>query len=98
MAMRVPGTGALRTSAPVTPAPGEERAKLKKACRDFEAVFLYQLLQRIRATVPGGKKSASRGILEGMLDERLAEEMARAGGIGLADQLYARMVERERNG
>lgn len=63
---------------------------LKEAAAAFEAFFLQQILQTMRKTVPKG------GLIDlgfagetytGMLDEALADEMAKAGGIGLGKLL-----------
>lgn len=60
---------------------------LDEAVANFEAFFLNYLLQSMRKTVPKG------GLIDlgfagetytGMLDQALSEEMAKAGGIGLA--------------
>lgn len=72
----------------------DKAAELKKACADFEAIFLSQLLRTMRRTVP------KSGLLDGglaediyrdMLDVEIAERMARRGGMGLGDMLYRQL-------
>lgn len=67
---------------------------LQRAAEEFEAFFLQQMLSVMRRTVPEGgflEKDHAHQIFEGMLDEALAGEMARAGGIGLANLLVAQL-------
>lgn len=70
---------------------GEDDAKLKEACREFEAVFLKQLFTRMRATVlqsgllDGGMQEE---IFRDMLDEAIAGEAAKGEGVGLAAEMY----------
>lgn len=68
-----------------------ENKDLKEACKDFEAIFLTYMLQKMRQTIPksefldGGK---GEEIFESMQDEAIAQQMAKRGGIGLAEMLY----------
>lgn len=78
--------------------PGKQTAedkKLRAACRDMEAVFLNMLLSRMRATVPKGSLTDShqQEIVQSMLDTELTQNMARAGGTGLADMLYRQLSQ-----
>lgn len=63
---------------------------LEEAVASFEALFLHHLLRTMRKTVPKGglidMGFAGETYLD-MLDEALAEEMAKAGGIGLRNLL-----------
>lgn len=71
--------------------PGPERsgAAIGQVARDFEAVFLRQLLRDLRktASVDGESTPMTTGLYQDLFDEHLAEQLARAGGIGLADVL-----------
>jgi flagellar protein FlgJ len=71
-----------------------ERERLRKACRDFETIFLHELLKGLRRTVPDGG-SQQKALYQSMLDEQLAREFAKRG-LGLADQLYAELTASER--
>ena len=75
--------------------------RLASACAELESLFIQQLFEQMRATVP------KSGLLEGgsteemftsMLDQETAKELAARGGIGLAallrDQLAGREVTR----
>lgn len=69
----------------------KDNKKLKKACEDFEAVFISYLLKAMRKTVP---KSGLWGmgreeeIFTEMRDEEFAKAMARRGALGVAGMLY----------
>lgn len=73
---------------------------LREACQKIEAVFIHQMLQQMRATVPQSgfleEKSAAK-IYRDMLDQEYSELMARSNSnLGLADLLY-RQLKREEN-
>ena len=73
---------------------GQDEGGLKEACQQFEAVFLNLMLQSMRATVPkSGLLGNDQGeeIFTSMLDQKLSENMAKAGGTGLADMLYRQL-------
>jgi flagellar protein FlgJ len=76
-------------------AAGDEKA-LKKACQDFEAIFIGQLWKQMRETLPkeGYLHSKEEDFYMGMFDHELAKKMSSAGGIGLGDMLYQQLVER----
>lgn len=72
----------------------ESRQQLKKACQQFESIFLYYLLQKMRDTVPKEgffEQGVSYDIIQSMHDEALAEELSKGGGLGLADQIYKQL-------
>ncbi len=73
-----------------------EKQKLKKACADFESLFVYNLLKTMRQSIP---KSGLTGNAPGqdiynmMFDQKIAEAVAgRAGGIGLQQMLENQMT------
>jgi len=75
-----------------------DTAGLRRAAEEFEAFFVQQMLTIMRQTVPEGgfiEKDHAHEIFEGMLDEALSGEVARAGGIGLADMLVAQLSARQ---
>jgi len=73
--------------------------QLKKACTDFEAVFIGRLWQEMKATVPkdGYLKSRQGEMYSSMFDHAFAEKMAENGGIGLADMLYNQLKKKLKN-
>jgi murein DD-endopeptidase MepM/ murein hydrolase activator NlpD len=68
--------------------------ELKKACREFEAVFTYQLLKSMRKTIEksdlfhGGQ---GEEIYESLLDQELSKQLAGSGGTSLANLLYQQL-------
>ena len=75
----------------------KERETLKKVTKDFEAIFLNMMMKSMRDTLPEGEfmeKSFGRKIYEEMQDEKMAEEIAKGGGIGLAKELYDQLSKR----
>lgn len=69
-----------------------------KAAEGMEAMFLDYLMKVMRETVPEsemGMESPATRIYKSMMDSDVAQKAARAGGVGLADQLIAYMVGQE---
>jgi flagellar protein FlgJ len=76
-------------------AQSSDNSKLKTVCRDMEAVFLNILMQKMRDTVPkSGLTGDTSGedVMRSMLDTEMTKEMAKAGGIGLADMMYRQLT------
>lgn len=68
--------------------------KLKKACDDFESMFLNMMYKEMRNTVQKSELTptdSGRDIFEGMLDEKLMNNAAQNGGIGLSKMLYKQL-------
>jgi len=69
-----------------------EEQKLKKACADFESLFVYNLLHTMRKTIPKGDsamQSSGKETYDMMFDQKVAEELSHTGGgMGLQKILY----------
>ncbi|MDR2124502.1 MAG: peptidoglycan DD-metalloendopeptidase family protein [Desulfovibrio sp.] len=77
---------------------GPEKNKateLRGACEGFEAVFLQKMWEQMRKTVPkeGFLHSKDEETYQSLFDVELCKKMASAGGIGLADMLYAQLSQ-----
>jgi len=76
----------------------EKRAVLREASRQFEAVFMNQMISAMRKTVGEGgilNKSNGESIFEGMLDEEWAKKMAsKTGPNSLSEILYKQLSYR----
>jgi peptidoglycan hydrolase FlgJ len=75
-----------------------DRAKLPpemvEAAEGMEAMFIDYMMKVMRESVPKtdmGLDSPATGIYRSMQDTEMAQNAARAGGIGLADQILAYM-------
>ncbi len=68
-----------------------ESEKLKEACRDFEALFIKQMLDTMKKTVnksgllDGGM---AENIFEDMLYDEYSKSMADTGSFGIARLMY----------
>jgi len=64
---------------------------LQEACEQFESLMLNFMIREMRATVPEGTllpRSMAEEIFTGMLDEKVADEMAQNGGIGISRMIF----------
>ncbi|HEU20348.1 MAG TPA: hypothetical protein ENO00_13400 [Deltaproteobacteria bacterium] len=74
----------------------QKEVELRKACADFESIFIYQLLQTMRKTIPVGgilsNKNSWSDTYTTMFDQKIAEDLAkRGGGMGLQKMLYRQL-------
>lgn len=70
-----------------------DKAKLKEACDEFEALLLQMMYKQMKATIPDGgfiEKSSARSIFEDMLDEQLMENASKRG-MGISDMMYKQL-------
>lgn len=67
----------------------KDTEKLKKATVEFESYFLNMMFKSMRKTiVPGVEKSNAEEMFQEMLDQEMAQNIAKSGGIGFADMMY----------
>ena len=84
-----PNTGQARAAAETA-----QQAKLHKAARDLEGVFVNEVFKAMRATVPEAgliPSNAGQEMFTSMMDERLAETYAERSGKGIGDALYRQL-------
>ena len=76
------------------PAVTGERAKLATAAKQFEAIFIRQMLSAARQTDFGGGlfDSEALGTFRQMQDERFAEIASQTGAFGIARQIEAQLA------
>jgi peptidoglycan hydrolase FlgJ len=71
--------------------------KTFKASRDFEAMFLEQTLDRVFASDgaegPLGDNGPGGGVYRSMLVKEYAGGIVKAGGVGIASQIYGEMLK-----
>lgn len=71
----------------------DEKA-LKGVCKDFEGIFMKIIYKQMKSTVMKNDfmpDSNAKEMFDSMLDDKLAEESAKAGGIGLGDMMYKQL-------
>jgi flagellar protein FlgJ len=91
----VTGIGAIPPN-PTAPL-ADDQSKLRALSQEFEGLFLKQMLDAMRKSVPRGgllESSLAEETFTSMLDERLASEAARRSQGGLGDALYRQLARR----
>jgi Rod binding domain-containing protein len=84
-------TGALASAKPLTPA----QQKARTAAQEFEAVFLNRMFDEMFTGIDGEGPfggAGGAGIWRSFLTDEYAKSFARAGGIGLADDVYRSLI------
>ncbi len=82
------------SGATATPAQLDDK-EAREAANKFEALLIHSMLKNMRKTTMSENKSNDRAIYDDMLDEKLADTMIAAGGIGIADQIVAQIREQQ---
>lgn len=73
-----------------------DKTRLAQASRDLESLFIYHMLQQMRATVPeSGLLSGGRAetMYRQMLDSEMAKNMAAQRGFGLARMMQENLAK-----
>lgn len=76
-----------REGQPLKPA---ERARLRQAAQEFEAVFVGHMLKTMRQSFPQAglfPSGAGQKLYQDLADQELARAMSRGGGLGLGEVL-----------
>ena len=74
----------------------EESKRLREACQGFEAMFLDIVFKSMRNTVPENTlfgESNGEKIWRSMLDTELMQNVAKSGGVGIADMMYDNLID-----
>ncbi len=75
-----------------------EVRKLREACEDFEALFIYMLLKEMRKTVNEENdllgNFLGKEIYDAMYLDAISKEASRRGGLGIADMLYNQLKDK----
>lgn len=75
----------------------DEDTELKKACREFESLFVYYLLKVMRESVPKSRflgEGLEGEYYQGLFDMEVARKLSLTRGIGLAEMLYRDLSHR----
>jgi len=73
----------------------EPYPKARAAAQDFEAVFLNSMLSQMFTGIAGEGPfggSGGSGVWRSFLTDEYAKSFARAGGVGIADQVYRSLI------
>ena len=73
---------------------GDAHKQLRQASQALEAVFLTQLMQAMRESIPDGgvtERSAGEQMFTAMLDEKIAQAGAGRDGRGISEALYRQL-------
>ncbi len=85
-------TAGMKDDAPViTEEKAKQEKKLRKACADFESILLYQMFKTMRNTIPQSgltNKMTGKDTYEMMMDQKISEELAKKGGMGMQKVLF----------
>ena len=69
--------------------------ELREATREFESLFIHNLLQTMRAAIPKGTffdGGSGEEIFTDLLDQEISKVVSKRG-IGIADVLYQRLTK-----
>jgi Rod binding domain-containing protein len=84
---------------PTDPGPKKvDEEKLKRACMDFESLFIYQVLKSMQETIPKSGllgEGPEKGIFESLFGQEWSKALAHQGGLGLGKMLYKQMLRSE---
>ncbi|MBI3634965.1 MAG: rod-binding protein [Candidatus Rokubacteria bacterium] len=71
--------------------------QIKGAAEQFEAIFLRQIVKGLRKTTElNGEPVYTTGFYGDLMDEQLAQHLAKAGGMGLAPVIRAYLEQHPR--
>lgn len=67
--------------------------ELRKACTDFEALFMGKLWEQMQNSIPkeGYLHSRYEDQYMSMFNQELSKKLANSGGIGIADMMYSQL-------
>ena len=73
---------------------GDQRTQLKAVAKEFESLFIKQMLDSMRATLNKEDDPLNGGMAQDIFEDMLYEEYSRAmaatGSLGVADLIYSR--------
>ena len=84
MIVPVPPTTQAAPAAGTTPATAKADPAIREAAEGFEGIFMSMLVNEM---MKGTSIATANPVYAGLMTEKLGDQLARAGGIGLADIL-----------
>jgi Rod binding domain-containing protein len=71
----------------------KKSAGLQKVAEGFESLFIYQLLEEMKRTIPGEDSwKPDKSIEYDMLFQNIADTVSKGGGIGIANYIKDKLV------
>jgi len=73
----------------------QQQAKAKSTATDFEAVFLNQMFSQMTSGLKGDGPfgdTPGTGVWRSMLTEQYSKSFAKAGGVGIASNVYRELI------
>jgi Rod binding domain-containing protein len=73
----------------------QQQAKAQASATDFEAMFLNSMFSQMTAGLKGEGPfgdTPSTGVWRSMLTEQYSKQFARAGGVGIAHEVYRTLI------
>ena len=82
-----------------TPDRAARDAQLREQAREFEAVFVSQMLKHAGLTeaLSGSESKFGGEAFSNMLTEQYANELVEDGGFGLAEEIYQQLLEKDKS-
>ncbi len=80
---------------PKTPAPGASSNELKDVAKDFESIFVFQMLDAMYAGLPtDGAFGGGQGeqMFRSLLNEEIAKSISASGGFGIAEAVHRELL------
>jgi peptidoglycan hydrolase FlgJ len=91
----------MMAGASAKPAATGNKAKARAAAQDFEAVFLNSMFQQMFTGIDGEGPfggSGATGVWRSFLTDTYAKSFAKAGGVGIADEVYRGLISHQESG
>jgi flagellar protein FlgJ len=66
--------------------------QMYRACRDFEAVLVRQMLEVMQKSTPMFGKGFGGDFFQGIFQNEIAKDISAGQGLGLADTLYEQIM------
>ena len=89
----------LNPTAPSEPSKREEHPEVRKVAKQFESLFVNQMVSAMRKTVVKGgiiPESNAERIYQSMLDNQYSEKMADTEQLGLSQIIYDHLLRQSR--
>ena len=75
--------------------PAQAQAKAKSTAQDFEAMFLNSMFSQMTSGLKGEGPfgdTTGTGVWRSMLTEQYSKSFAKAGGVGISDDVYRTLI------